>query len=129
MQWMRVFRAVYLKSRPAAERMAALYRRWDTPESTFGDLVVVGFLLVQCLDGTLTYLGMKTWGPTIEANPLISSAVAFGGVGLGLAGAKLFAIGLGIVLHLRRVHNMVALLTALYVALAIVPWAALLLAN
>jgi hypothetical protein len=91
--------------------------------------MVLGFLVVQCLDGALTYLGMKTWGPAIEANPLISSAVAVGGIGLGLAGAKLFAIGLGILLHLRRVHNLVALLTALYVAFAILPWTALFLTN
>ncbi len=91
--------------------------------------MVLGFLLVQCLDGALTYLGMKTWGPAIEANPLISTAVALGGLGVGLAGAKLFAVGLGIVLHLRRVHNLVALLTALYVAFAILPWAALFLTN
>ena len=35
---------------------------------------------------------------------------------------KLFAIGLGMVLHAGRVHNMVALLTAIYVAGAIIPW-------
>ena len=36
--------------------MARLYRQWDTP-SFFGNLIVVGFLVVQCLDGVLTYLG------------------------------------------------------------------------
>jgi hypothetical protein len=105
--------------------MAALYKRWDTPRSRFGDLMVVGFVLVQCLDGVFTYLGVRIWGPGIEANPLISSAMAAAGVLTGLGTMKLVAISLGILLHLRRIHNMVALLTAIYVAVAIVPWTAL----
>jgi Domain of unknown function (DUF5658) len=102
-----------------------LYRRWDAPRSPFGDLVVVGFLVVQCLDGILTYLGVSTWGPDIEANPLISSAIAVAGPIPGLAIAKLVAIGFGMILHLRRVHNLVALLTLVYLTVAILPWTAL----
>jgi hypothetical protein len=108
--------------------MSRLYRRWDRP-GTFGDLVVVGFVLVQCLDGALTYLGVKTWGLEIEANPLISSVMSFAGLGAGLAGAKLFAVGLGMMLHLRRTHMLVALLTAFYLGAAILPWTALFLRN
>ena len=51
------------------------------------------------------------------------------GVAAGLGGAKMLAIGFGIVLHLRRVHNIVALLTAIYFAVAILPWAALFLTH
>jgi hypothetical protein len=94
-------------------------------ESRFGDIAVVTFMVVQALDGILTYLGVHIWGPSVEANPLISSAVSFAGVGTGVAVAKLLAVGLGMVLHLRRVHGVVALLTAFYVAVAIVPWAVL----
>ncbi len=104
--------------------MARLYKRWDTP-SIFGDLTVLGFVLVQCLDGVFTYLGVKLWGPGIEANPLISSAMAFAGLGVGLAGTKLIAVGFGIMLHLRRTHLIVAILTAFYFAAAIVPWTTL----
>ena len=96
--------------------------RFATTESRFGDIALVGFVLVQALDGVLTYLGVHIWGPSIEANPLISSAVSFGGVGFGLGAAKLVAIGFGMILHLRRVHVVVALLTAFYVAAAIIPW-------
>jgi hypothetical protein len=32
-------------------------------------------------------------------------------------------------LHMRRVHNLVALLTAIYFTVAILPWTALLLGN
>ena len=49
--------------------------------------------------------------------------MAAGGIPVGLFGAKLVAIGFGMLLHLRRIHNVVALLTAIYFAVAIVPWA------
>jgi hypothetical protein len=93
-----------------------------TEGSRFGDLAVIGFMVVQALDGILTYLGVHIWGTSVEANPLISSAVSFAGVGFGLASAKLIAVGLGMILHLRRVHIVVALLTAFYIAAAIIPW-------
>jgi len=109
--------------------MALLYKRWDEPRSLFGDVVVITFLVTQCLDGVFTYLGVGIWGPGIEANPLISSAMSLVGVVYGVACAKAIAIGLGMVLHLRRVHNLVAALTAIYVAAAIVPLTALFLTN
>jgi hypothetical protein len=109
--------------------MARLYKPWETPNSLFGNVAVLGFVLVQCLDGIFTYLGVSIWGPGIEANPLISSAVQVAGLGTGLAGAKLFAVGLGMVLHLCRIHTIVALLTAVYFALAILPWSYLFLST
>ena len=104
------------------------YRRWDRP-NLFGNLTVLAFLFVQGLDGVFTYLGVSTWGPGIEANPLVSSAVAAAGLGPGLMGAKLAATGFGILLHVRRVHNLVALLTAVYLVLSILPWTALFLTR
>jgi hypothetical protein len=76
-----------------------------------------------------TYLGVGIWGPAIEANPLISSAMNLVGVVCGVAGAKAVAIGFGMLLHLRRVHNMVAALSAIYFAAAILPWTALFLTQ
>jgi hypothetical protein len=105
--------------------MAGLVRQWEQPKSRFGDLVVVGFLLMQCLDAVFTYLGVALWGPSIEANPLISSAMSAAGVVGALGVAKGVAIGFGILLHLRRVHTLVAVLTAIYFALAILPWTTL----
>lgn len=102
--------------------MARLYQPWDPGHRRFGDIAVVTFLCVQILDGMFTYLGVRIWGPTIEVNPVISSAVAFAGLGAGLAGAKLIAIGFGIVLHLKRIHTLIAVLTAFYLCAAIVPW-------
>ena len=104
--------------------MTRLYQPWDAP-SLFGDIVVLGFLAVQCLDGIFTYLGVRMWGVNIEANPLISSAVSVAGLGAGLVATKLVATGLGIALHVRRVHTVLALLTAIYIAAAILPWTAL----
>ena len=109
--------------------MARLYRRWDTKRSVFGDFVVVAFVIAQCLDGVFTYLGVTFWGPGAEANPLVSSAVSLAGLGPGLAAVKLFAIGLGIALHLCRVHNLVAVLTLAYVAGALLPWTAMFLIH
>jgi uncharacterized protein DUF5658 len=109
--------------------MALLYKRWDEPRSRFGDLVVVSFFVMQCLDGVFTYLGVSIWGPAIEANPLIASAMAAVGALAGIGGAKLVAISFGIVLHLRRVHYLVAVLTAIYFTAAILPWTALFLTN
>jgi hypothetical protein len=108
--------------------MERLYRKWESP-SLFGDLIVLSFLVVQALDGGFTYLGICVWGPAIEANPLVSSTVDTFGLAAGLAAIKLTAVGLGIVLHLRRVHSLVALLTVVYVAVAILPWAALFLTQ
>ena len=101
------------------------YQPWDPAHRRFGDVAVVTFFCVQCLDGVLTYLGVRTWGPSIEGNPLVSSAMAYAGLGAGLAATKLLAIGFGIMLHLKRIHTPIALLTAFYIAVAILPWAIL----
>ena len=106
--------------------MDLLTKSWHSADDRFGNLAVIGFLVVQYLDGVFTYLGFSIWGLNIEANPLIRSAVAVVGPGTGLALAKLVAIGFGMVLHLRRVHHVVAILTAIYVVLSIVPWTTLL---
>ena len=108
--------------------MERLCRPWDAADDLYGNALVIGFMVVQCLDGVFTYLGIATFGTSIEANPLVSSAIAVAGPGAGLAAAKLLAAACGIVLHLLRVHGLVAVLTAFYVALAIVPWAGLFLA-
>jgi hypothetical protein len=110
-------------------RTAHFASPWLGADQLFGNVVVVFFVLVQYLDGLYTYAGFAIWGLGIEANPLIRSAAALVGPGIGLFLAKLTAIGFGILLHLRGVHNVVAALTALYLILSIVPWTALLLLN
>ena len=109
--------------------MDRLYRPWDRRHSLFGNLVVLGFLVVQALDGALTYIGIQIWGPGIEGNPLLSSAMLHAGAGASLATAKALAMSFGIILHLYRVHTLIAILTVFYIAAAIIPWTTLLLGH
>jgi hypothetical protein len=95
-----------------------------TKESPYGNFVVLAFLVVQALDGALTYIGLATVGHVVEGNPLLAGLMAVFGLGIGLAGAKLFAASLGIALHLFGAHRLIAALTAFYLAGAIFPWMA-----
>jgi hypothetical protein len=94
--------------------------------SAFGDLVIVVFVTAQILDGAFTYLGIKVFGPTIEANPLLLWLIHAVGELPALAAAKGLALGLGAFLHLASVHRVVALLAGLYIAAAVIPWTSLL---
>jgi uncharacterized membrane protein len=94
--------------------------------SLFGDLAVVGFLLAQACDGVFTYVGVATIGPGIEGNPLLATLIGAMGGGATLVAAKVAAGLLGILLHLTGVHRVVAALTCLYFAAAVVPWATVL---
>lgn len=90
--------------------------------STFGDVVLVAFLLAQACDGVLTYIGVSTYGVRIEGNPLLGWLMTSLGQGVALTAVKTTASVFGIALHLTAVHRTVALLTAFYVAAAVVPW-------
>lgn len=94
--------------------------------SRFGDVALVLFLLAQALDGALTYVGVTLMGLHMEANPLLAWMMSNVGYGPALTGAKLVAGFFGIVLHLAAVHRAVAGLTAFYLAVAVIPWVALL---
>jgi hypothetical protein len=98
----------------------------QSKESRFGDAVVIAFLVVQALDGVLTYVGLTSVGRIAEGNPLVAALMAAVGPVAGLAGAKLVAGSLGLALHRFGTHRLIAVLTAIYLAVAIVPWAALL---
>ena len=97
------------------------------PCSASGDMIILAFLIVQGLDGVLTYLGVTLFGPQVEGNPLVAGLITGLGLGPGLALAKMTAAGFGIMLHLTQVHRMIAALTAVYLTLAVLPWAGLLL--
>jgi uncharacterized membrane protein len=92
----------------------------------FGDIALVVFLLAQLLDGILTYVGISTYGPGMEGNPLIAWLISSVGEGPALAIAKIAAGGFGIALHLSAVHKAVALLAGFYLAVAVLPWLAIL---
>lgn len=93
-----------------------------TRRSLFGKGVLVVFILTQVADGLFTYLGIKTFGTAIEANPLVAWYVAVYGAGLALFGAKAFAVACGIGLHLRAMHRTIGALTLVYVTAALWPW-------
>lgn len=92
----------------------------------FGDVALLLFLLAQASDGVLTYIGVATYGTSMEGNPLITWLMAAMGEGPALTAAKVAAAACGIALHLSSVHYVVAALAAFYVAVAVLPWMALL---
>ena len=92
----------------------------------FGNLAVVVFLLAQVSDGVLTYIGVSTYGMTVEGNPVISWLMTSLGEGPGLAAAKVTAGFFGMMLHLSAVHKAVAVLAGFYIVVAIIPWLAIL---
>ncbi len=101
-------------------------RNGQPQRSVFGDAVLVAFLLAQVLDGAFTYVGVISFGASIEANPVIAALMTHLGHGTALMTAKLITASLGIALHVRGTHATVALLTAFYVVVAVLPWAVIL---
>lgn len=106
-------------------RAHAWFRRL-TSGTRFGDLALVAFLLCQVLDGALTYVGVVTFGRSIEANPLLAWLMDTVGEGTAVTGAKILAGTCGIALHLTAVHRIVAVLTLVYLGVAVIPWTGLL---
>ena len=101
-------------------------RRGGTRRDLFGDIALVAFLIAQASDGVLTYVGVTSYGLHMEANPIIGWLMASIGQGAALATAKLAAGLFGIALHLSSVHKAVAALAVLYLAVAVLPWLAIL---
>jgi len=89
--------------------------------------MLLAFVVVQALDGALTYLGIATFGIGAEANPVVSWYVSLFGAGLGLASAKAFAIVCAAALHVNERHRMLSGLTVFYLAVAVLPWTRILL--
>ena len=97
-----------------------------TRRNIFGDVALIAFLLAQASDGVLTYIGVRTFGLRVEGNPLIGWLMTAIAEVPALATAKLAAGFFGVALHMSSVHRTVALLAAFYVAVAVVPWIAIL---
>lgn len=94
--------------------------------SAFGDAAIVAFLALQAADGVFTYVGVRTLGIGMEANPLLLSLMVTLGHAPAVLAAKGVAAVLGMSLHLLGVHKIVALLSAIYLTAAVIPWAGLL---
>jgi hypothetical protein len=94
----------------------------------FARAVLVVFLLTQATDGVLTYIGVGMHGMHAEANPLAARLMAAVGLGPAVAGLKLATASIGCGLHVLGVHRVLAVVAAIYVVAAVLPWAAVLLA-
>jgi hypothetical protein len=92
---------------------------------TFGNFVILLFLVAQVLDGVLTYLGVAAFGLS-EGNPIIAYYMKHHGVGPSVTAAKSLAIACAMLLHLLGLHRTLALLTLLYLSMAVLPWTYLL---
>jgi uncharacterized membrane protein len=84
-------------------------------------VVLATFLCAQVVDGLFTYLGISSFGWT-EGNPLIAWYMHRFGVVPSLTGAKLMASMCALILHVLGYHKMLAVLTLLYLSVAILPW-------
>lgn len=89
-----------------------------------GNIVIIAFLIVQALDGSLTYQGVSTsfLGIEIEANPIVVKTMSFLGVGLGILFLKLVAVVLGIFMYFQNWYITLALLTGFYCIFALGSW-------
>ena len=80
------------------------------------------FVVMQLVDGVLTYSAVDRFGASAEGNPIIATWIMITGAMPALLGAKLMACACGGVLYAAGVHRVLAGLTALYLFAAVVPW-------
>lgn len=106
--------------------MVKVGREAAVQRSVFGDVALLLFLVTQMLDGVLTYVGVSTYGLHVEGNPVIAWLMVTMGEGAAVTTAKVAAGSFGIALHLSAVHKAVAMLAVFYLAVAVVPWMAVL---
>ena len=85
-------------------------------------LVFALFIVLQAVDGVITYGTVRAFGPSAEANQLIVTWMTLTGLGVAILGAKALACACGAILYVFRVHIPLAALTAMYLFCAILPW-------
>ena len=83
------------------------------------------FLIAQVTDGVLTYAALQYFGTAAEGNPLLSVWIGLVGPGSAILGAKLLAVGCGVVLYVVALHRVLLALTIFYLAAAVGPWLAI----
>jgi uncharacterized membrane protein len=89
--------------------------------------MMIAFVVAQLCDGVLTYIGIRTFGLDIEANPIISWYIEALGAGTALMAAKGLAIACATLLYRFAHYRTIGALTAMYFTMAIRPWVSLLL--
>lgn len=105
----------------------SLNPHWASRE-LLGNAAFLVFTALQVLDGFFTYCGVSLSGIP-EGNPLLARLMVSLGVTPALATVKVLATAFGAVLHLFRVHRIVATLALIYLLFAIGPWTRLLFAR
>ena len=92
----------------------------------FGRAALVTFFTTQVFDGMLTYVGVITFGPTVEGNPIVATYISILGAGTALIAVKAFASACAVLLYFNQRHREVAALAILYGVIAVWPWMAIL---
>ena len=87
-----------------------------------GDILVTCFLVVQLIDWFVTWEGVRLFGLSFEANPILRSLMMRYDIVLVLTIAKVVAGAAGSYLHILNRHATVGFLTAFYTLFAILPW-------
>ena len=94
--------------------------------SLFGTGTLIAFVVAQLCDGVLTYIGVHTFGQSIEANPILSWYIAAFGAAAALIAAKSLAIACALLLYRFARYRTIGALTVMYFAMAVQPWVNLL---
>ncbi len=81
---------------------------------------------MQAADAVMTLVGVGRFGLAAEGNPLLAYYMARFGAGAALLGAKTIVVLLASFMHALEHDLPLAVLTLVYVAAAIWPWAWLL---
>jgi hypothetical protein len=84
--------------------------------------IICTFLVLQMLDGTMTYAGVRLLGEHVEMNGVLAWYMDVIGVGTAILAAKLVACACGCVLYSTRRHRTLAALSGLYLGVAVLPW-------
>lgn len=85
-------------------------------------LVLLLYLVAQVYDGLFTYVAVRALGVEVEGNAFLAAWMAVFGPAPTLVVAKLTAVMSGILVYARNVNGILAALTGLYLAAAILPW-------
>jgi hypothetical protein len=91
-------------------------------DQSLAEAIWIAFVVVQALDGAMTFIGMRAFGTQIEANPLVAWYVTMLGPAAALFAAKLFAVACGAALYLADCHKTLATLALTYLLGAVGPW-------
>jgi hypothetical protein len=111
-----------IAARRQASRGIAVEHRVRVADVRQAPVVLGIFMLVQLLDGVLTYWGVNRFGIELEMNTILASSMLAIGPGATLVAAKLIAAAGGLVLYGNGYYRPLAAVSGLCLGLAVVPW-------